>query len=92
MSEEYGATFVTLVDEEDGTETELELLDTLEYEGQTFAAFYVEDEDPEEEGIVILREVNGEDQYESLEDDELLETVYELFMQRIQEDEEDDAE
>lgn len=91
MSEEFGATIVTLVDEEDGTETDLELLATLEYEGQTYAAFYVEDEDPEEEGIVVLRELEEEGQYESLEDDELLEKVYEMFMEVIETDEEDES-
>ena len=90
MSEDFGATIVTLVDDEDGTETELELLSTLEYEGQTYAAFYAEDEDPEEEGIVILRELEEEGQYESLEDDELLEKVYELFMEQLEDEEEED--
>ena len=87
MSEDNGATIVTLVDEEDGSETELELLDTLEYEGVTYAAFYADDEDPEEAGIVILRELEEEGEYESLEDDELLEKIYAIFMERLEEEE-----
>jgi len=86
MTDDTAATFVTLVDEEDGTETELELLDTLEYEGGTYAAFYADDDDPEEAGIVILRELPEEGEYESLEDDELLEKIYELFMEQLEED------
>lgn len=88
MSEDTAATIVTLVDEEDGTETELELLDTLEYEGQTYAAFYADDDDPEEAGIVILRELGEEGEYESLEDDDLLEKIYGIFMEQLEEDEE----
>jgi len=35
MSDEYGSDFITIVDE-DGTEYELEVLSTLEYNGQTY--------------------------------------------------------
>ena len=38
MSEEFGSDFITIVDD-DGTEFELELLDTMDYKGQTFTAF-----------------------------------------------------
>ena len=38
MSEEYGNDFITLTDE-DGNEIELEHLDTVEYNGQTYLAF-----------------------------------------------------
>ena len=63
MSEEFGPNFVTVTDE-DGNEFELEHLDTLEYNGQTYMAFFpavegtedgaVEDVDLDEEyGLVI---------------------------------------
>ena len=39
MSEEYGADFITITDE-DGNEFELEHLDTLEYNGETYMAFF----------------------------------------------------
>ena len=38
MSEEYGNDFITLTDE-DGNEIELEHLDTVEYNNQTYMAF-----------------------------------------------------
>ncbi len=38
MSEEYGPDFITVTDE-DGNEFELEHLDTLEYNGETYMAF-----------------------------------------------------
>ena len=35
MSNEYGSDFMTIIDE-DGTEYELEILSTLEYNGETY--------------------------------------------------------
>ena len=59
MSEEYGANFITVTDEE-GNEFELEHLDTIEFQGQTYLAFFpaVQDgeeaQNEEEMGLVIL--------------------------------------
>ena len=39
MSEEFGADFITITDE-DGQEFELEHLETIEYNGQTYMAFF----------------------------------------------------
>ena len=52
MSEEFGPDFITVTDE-DGNEFELEHLGTLEYNGQTYMAFFpavsgTEEEKPEE--------------------------------------------
>ena len=69
MSEEFGPDFITVTDE-DGNEFELEHLDTLEYNGQTYMAFFpavegkedgsVEDVDLDEEyGLVILKVIEG---------------------------------
>ena len=49
MSDEFGPSFITLTDE-DGNDIELEYVDALEHEGQTYMAFFpaVEDEADEE--------------------------------------------
>ena len=96
MSEEYGADFVTITDE-DGNEFELEHLDTLEYNGQVYMAFFPtvaegEQEDPEQEeeyGLIILKvvEVDGEEQLSTLDDEEELEQVYQQFMEELFEEE-----
>ena len=95
MNEEYGPDFITIV-AEDGTEIELEYVDALEYEGVTYMAFFpaVEegaDEDSDEYGLIILRseEENGESYVVTVDDEELLDKVYEAFMERFTEDEED---
>ena len=77
MSEEYGPDFITVTDE-DGNEFELEHLDTLEYNGETYMAFFpavedgkdVEEVDLDEEyGLIIMKvvEVDGEEQLSTLE-------------------------
>lgn len=95
MSEAYGPDFITIVDD-DGNEIELEYVDALEHEGVTYTAFFpaVEegaDEEGEEYGLIILKssEENGETFLDSVDDEAVLDTVYDLFMQRFMEDEED---
>ena len=97
MSEEFGPNFVTVTDE-DGNEFELEHLDTLEYNGQTYMAFFpaVEDEADEESedyGLVILKSVteNGEELLSTLDDEAELEKIYELFMEQLLADEEENS-
>ena len=84
MSEEYGNDFVTIIDDE-GDESELELLDTIDYNGESFAAFLPTDmdEDDPDYGLIILSVVNdenGDELFESIDDDDKLQQVYEMFM------------
>ena len=84
MSEEFGSDFMTIVDE-DGTEYELEILSTLEYNGETYLAVIpagCEDEDLE---VSILKSVDedGESILCAIEDEAELETVYELIMDEL---------
>lgn len=94
MSDEFGPSFITLTDE-DGNDIELEYVDALEYEGQTYMAFFpaVEDEADEESedyGLVILKSVmeNSEELLSTLDDEAELEKIYELFMEQLLADEE----
>ena len=98
MSEEFGPDFITVTDE-DGNDIELELVDALEHKGQTYMAFYpaVEeeaDEDSEDYGMVILKSIeeNGEELLSTLDSDEELNEVYDLFMERFFAEEEEDGE
>ena len=98
MGEEYGGDFISITDE-DGNEFELEHLDTIEYNGQTYMAFFpaveeekeVEDIDLDEEyGLIILKvvEENGEEQLSTLDSEEELELVYQQFMDALFDEEE----
>lgn len=87
MSEEYGPTFITVTDE-DGQELVLEFVDALEHEGTLYQAFFpaeAEGEEDPDNGLVILKTVHedGEDLLSTLDSDEELETVYELFMENL---------
>jgi len=95
MSEEFGSNFVTIEDE-DGNEIELEHLDTVIHEDNEYMAFIPAnaDDDVEEVDFIILRvdEVEDEDMLVTVEDETELERVYEVFMKRLEEaeDEEED--
>lgn len=103
MSEEFGPDFITVTDE-DGNEFELEHLDTLEYNGNVYMAFFpaIEGEegddgevtdvdvDDEEYGMVIMKvvEEDGEELFSTLDSEEEEMEVYEQFMERLFADEE----
>lgn len=93
MSEDFGPTFITVTDDE-GNEIVLEFVDALEYNGQTYQAFFPaetegENEDDPDSGLVILKTIHedGEDLLSTLDSDEELEAVYELFMESLFSDE-----
>ena len=95
MSEDFGPTFITVTDE-DGKEIVLEFVDSLEYNGQIYQAFFPaetegEDEDDPDNGLVILKTIHedGEDLLSTLDSDEELDAVYDLFMESLFSDEEE---
>ena len=96
MTEDFGSDFMTIVDE-DGTEYELEILTTLEYNGVTYLAVVPAD-DSEDTGIKyevsILKSVDedGESVLCAIEDEQELETVYNLMMDALYEEEDDEDE
>ncbi len=89
MSNEYGSDFMTIIDE-DGTEYELEVLSTLEYNGQTYLAVTPANGEEEEQlEVSILKSVeeDGEPILCAIEDEAELEAVYSLIMDELYEDE-----
>ena len=94
MSENFGSDFITIIDDE-GQEFELELLDTMDYNGESYVAFLPAnmDEDDPDYGIIILRSVvdeKGEELFESIDDDAQLQDVYEKFMVLLFDDEDEE--
>lgn len=96
MNDEFGPNFVTLTDDE-GNDIELEYVDALEHNGTTYMAFFpvVEEdsedgENEEEYGLVILKSQmeNGEEFLVTIDDEEEIDKVYDLFMEQILSDEE----
>lgn len=94
MSEEYGSDFITIVDE-DGTEFELEVLTTIEYNGASYLAVTpATDEEVADLEVSILKSVEEEGEDEpilcAIEDDAELEAVYNLIMEQLYEDEDEE--
>lgn len=94
MSEEFGPTFITITDE-DGKEIVLEFVDAVEYQGQMYQAFFPaetegEEEDEEDSGLIILKVIHedGEDMLSTLDSEEELDAVYNLFVESLFDDEE----
>lgn len=93
MADQYGSDFMTIVDE-DGTEFELEVLTTLEYNGAAYLAV-IPAVDADEEAdleVSILKSVeedDGESILCAIEDEQELQTVYTLIMEQLYEEDEE---
>lgn len=95
MSDEFGSDYITIVDD-DGQEFELEVVtDPIDYNGKTYMAFLpasIPEDDPDY-GFILLRVVedeNGDELFESIDDDDELQDVYERFMVLLYDDEEEE--
>ena len=96
MSEEYGNDFVVLTDE-DGREIELEHLDTVEYNGQTYMAFLPTEMSLDDAYELIIMKVelegDGEEMLVTLDDEDEEAEMFQIFSERLEEtfEEEDEA-
>jgi uncharacterized protein YrzB (UPF0473 family) len=95
MADQFGSDFMTIVDE-DGEEFELEILTTMEWQGSTYLAVIPAGMDEEEASleVSILKSVDedGEPILTAIEDANELETVYNLIMEQLYEEESDEDE
>ena len=88
--DQYGSDFITIVDD-DGNEYELEVLTTLEYNGESYMAVIPagDSQDQFELEVSIFKSVeeDGESVLCIIEDEQELQTVYDLIMDSLYEDE-----
>ena len=93
MEDQFGSDFITISDE-DGTEYELEVLSTLEYNGSTYLAVVPAGDSLEqlqlEVSILKSVEEDGEPLLCAIEDEEELQAVYDLIMDALYEEEEEE--
>lgn len=89
MADKYGSDFMTIVDE-DGTEYELEVLSSLEYNGSTYLAVTLAGAEEEACQVDVLKSVeeDGEDILIAVEDADELDAVNALFMEQLYEEDE----
>ena len=92
MEKEEGY-FIDLTDEE-GNNFKLEIVGDVEYEGDLYRVFLPTDMDEEDPdyGFIILKSVmNGDEELlDSVDDEELLEKVYAVYMEEVFGDEDDE--
>lgn len=96
IEEEYDADdYIVELTDEDGVTTAFEYQATIEYEGDEYVVLMTPEEDEEEEdedGSVVIMKIeqdeNGEDIYVSLDDEETLQKVFDLFLEQLDEEEE----
>ena len=86
---------IIILNDEDGNEVEFEFLDLIEYEGEEYVVLLPveeeETEEPEEPGeVVILKledtESEDEESYVSVEDEEVLNKVFEKFKEKFEDE------
>ncbi len=91
MEDQYGSDFITITDE-DGTEYELEVLTTVEYNGESYMAVIpATDEDEPDLEVSILKSIeeDGEPILCAIEDEQELKAVYDVIMDQLYDEEED---
>ncbi len=92
MENEEGI-FVDITDEE-GNNFKLEIVGEIEYEGELYRVFLPTDleEDDPDYGFIILKctQVGEEEMLDSVDDEELLEKIYAVYMEELFDGEEED--
>ena len=94
MDDDFGMDLLTIEDE-NGETFDLEVLDTFELNGKEYLAALPADmeEDDPDFGIILLRieEEDGMEVYDSIDDDDELDLVYETYMQMLESMEDDET-
>jgi len=89
MGEEELDNIIVLNDEE-GNEVEFEFLDLIEYEGEEYVVLLPIDEDEEADEVLILKledtESEEEESYVSVEDETVLNNVFEIFKEKFKDE------
>lgn len=73
---------ITLTDDE-GNEVEFEFLDVVEYDGDEYIVLIENDEDADEVVILKINALDEEnEEYVSIDDEEVLQTVFDMFKKK----------
>ncbi len=95
MSIEQENEFIVLTDEH-GNEVELEHLDTVEYNENVYMAFVPADSDEQESYELIImkleKDESGEEMLVTLDDEQELDDMFQIFSERLEESFEEDGE
>ena len=84
---------IILLNDEDGNEVQFEFLDLIELDGEEYVVLLPVEDDEEEDGEVVILKVednddedSDEESYVSIEDEEILNKVFEIFKEKFKDD------
>ena len=84
---------IIVLNDEDGNEVEFEFLDLIEFDGEHYVVLlptYESEEDEEAGEVVILKledsESEEEESYVSVDDEDILNKVFEIFKEKFKDD------
>lgn len=82
---------IIVLNDEDGNEVEFEFLDLIEYDGESYVVLLPNDDEEEEAGEVLILKLEDndsedEESYVSVEDEEILNKVFEIFKDKFKDE------
>ena len=81
---------IIVLNDENGDEIEFEFLDLIEYEGEEYVVLLPHDEEDEADEVVILKledtDSEDEESYVSVDDEEVLQNVFEIFKEKFKDE------
>jgi len=82
---------VVILNDEDGKEVKFEFLDLIEFEEQSYIVLLPLEEDEEDAGEVVILQVEDseseeEESYVSVEDQEVLQKVFDIFKDKFKDE------
>lgn len=83
---------IIILNDEDGNEVQFEFLDLIELDGEEYVVLLpVEDDEEEEDGEVVILKVEDtdsedEESYVSVDDQEILNKVFEIFKEKFKDE------
>ena len=81
---------IIVLNDENGDEIEFEFLDLIEYEGEEYVVLLPNDEDDDAGQVVILKledtDSEDEESYVSVDDEDVLQSVFEIFKEKFKDE------
>ena len=81
---------IIILNDEEGNEVKFEFLDLIELDGEEFVVLLPTEEEEDSEEVVILKVEDSEDEdmesYVSVDDEETLNTVFEMFKEKFKDE------
>lgn len=81
---------IVVLNDEEGKEVKFEFLDLIEYEDEEYVILLPIEEEEESEEVVILKvedtDSDEEESYVSVDDEEVLNTVFEIFKEKFKDE------